>query len=188
MIGSHNSLSYLPIRGWRKILSPWAKCQSLTLMKQYDKGVRYFDFRVKPIGASWHFVHNNTDFGEVNKLLYEVLPVTRKASVHIRFILDVRKKPIYAEEYKRSFRRLINSMNCAYDMNIDSAIVYWEWKDYSKREIEQHEFHTSVLSPWYKYLLGTKWFAKKYNQSYIDQYASQVISDGSVVMLDYVQY
>lgn len=38
MIGSHNSLSYLPIKGWRKILKPWVKCQSKTIEEQYNSG------------------------------------------------------------------------------------------------------------------------------------------------------
>ena len=38
MLGSHNSMSYLPIKGWKKILKPWIKCQDLTIQEQYNQG------------------------------------------------------------------------------------------------------------------------------------------------------
>lgn len=49
MIGSHDSMTYLPVRQW--YLKPFkfmAKCQSKTLNEQfYDYGVRLFDFRIR---------------------------------------------------------------------------------------------------------------------------------------------
>lgn len=49
MIGSHNSMSYLPVRQW--YLKPFwwmARCQSKTLNEQfYTYGVRLFDIRIR---------------------------------------------------------------------------------------------------------------------------------------------
>lgn len=48
MLGSHNSLTYLPCRKWWMYLINWAaKCQSKTLSRQFHDGVSYFDFRVR---------------------------------------------------------------------------------------------------------------------------------------------
>ena len=52
VIGSHNSLSYLPLKHWwQKPLRIFARCQSMTLQEQYDEGVRLFDIRKKPKNA-----------------------------------------------------------------------------------------------------------------------------------------
>lgn len=45
--GSHNSCTYGSLQGCCKcIFLPWTKNQSLTIIEQLEKGVRYFDFRI----------------------------------------------------------------------------------------------------------------------------------------------
>lgn len=48
-LGTHNSLSYLPCQWYLRPFAWVGRCQSLTLEKQYEKGVRWFDIRVKYI-------------------------------------------------------------------------------------------------------------------------------------------
>lgn len=49
ILSTHNSLSsYAPKKWWMRLLNPFAKCQSLSIEDQYNKGVRMFDIRVKP--------------------------------------------------------------------------------------------------------------------------------------------
>ena len=65
MIGSHNTMTYLPVRKWWMHLFNWmAKCQNHSIEDQYNKGVRVFDFRLKfyknnPIG---YFAHGLIDY------------------------------------------------------------------------------------------------------------------------------
>ena len=41
MIGSHNSMSYLPPKNlWGKMTRPWNKCQNQNIREQYEAGVR----------------------------------------------------------------------------------------------------------------------------------------------------
>lgn len=47
LLGTHNSLSYLPCQWYLRPFAWVGKCQSLTLEKQYAKGIRWFDIRVK---------------------------------------------------------------------------------------------------------------------------------------------
>ena len=187
MIGSHNSLSYLPIQGWRKILTPWTKCQSLTLEEQYEKGVRYFDLRIRKVkDEGWWYCHNNATFVPVmeHKEILEFL-ITKKAN--IRVILDVRKKPKDAEEYKNDFLDLVEWLK-SNDLKVDSAIVYWDWQEWQPNTITQHEYHASVSAPWYKYILGTKWFAKHYNKKYLNKNKEILESEDKVILLDYIQF
>lgn len=46
-IGSHNTMTYLPVkRRYMKLFNWIAKCQDLTLHQQHCRGVRVFDFRI----------------------------------------------------------------------------------------------------------------------------------------------
>lgn len=46
-IGSHNTMTYLPVkRRYMKLFNWIAKCQDLTLYQQYCEGIRIFDFRI----------------------------------------------------------------------------------------------------------------------------------------------
>ena len=188
MLGSHNSLSYLPIQGWRKVLKPWVKCQSLTLKEQYEKGVRYFDLRVRQDKYGlWWYCHNNATFALVFEH-EEIIDFLADKQVKVRVILDVRKKPEKnAEEYKSDFLTLI-TVFFRNNLKIDSAIVYWEWHECLIRTIKQHEYHASVSAPWYKYILGTKWFAKHYNKKYLEENKDILDSEDEVILLDYMQF
>lgn len=47
ILGSHNTMTYLKPRKWWMWLGRFmAKCQNLTIEKQYEKGARWFDIRV----------------------------------------------------------------------------------------------------------------------------------------------
>ena len=68
MIGSHNTLSYLPPKNlWGKITRPWNKCQDKNLEEQVNAGIDYLDIRINFYkDEKWHFVHNRVDYGVVN--------------------------------------------------------------------------------------------------------------------------
>lgn len=47
MIGSHNTLSYLPPKNlWGKITRPWNKCQNKNLEEQVNADIDYLDIRI----------------------------------------------------------------------------------------------------------------------------------------------
>lgn len=185
MLGSHNSLSYLPIKGWKKILKPWIKCQDKTIEEQYNSGVRYFDIRVRKKDNSWWYCHNDAIFVPVIEHK-EILEFLIEKESYVRIILDVRKEPKNAAYYKGDFFELVIEL-IHKGLRVDSIIVYWEWKDYyTPNNITQHEYHSSVSAPWYKYILGTKWFAKHYNEKYLKENETKVVSENDVVLMDYL--
>lgn len=107
-LGTHNSMSYLPVKKW--YLAPFkfmAKCQSLPLYEQYNKGVRMFDIRVsfnkdnQPI-----FKHGIMEFeGDV----YNVLSYLNsfKDTIYIRTILEENKYDYHKEELFIEFCEVI---------------------------------------------------------------------------------
>lgn len=117
----------------------------------------------------------------------EILEFLIDKKANVRIILDVRKKPKDAENYKEDFLELTEWLKTN-GIKIDSAIVYWEWHECLIRTIKQHEYHASVSAPWYKYILGTKWFAKHYNKNYLEENEDIVDSDNGVALIDYIQF
>ena len=184
MLGSHNSLSYLPIKGWMKILKPWVQCQSLNIEEQYNKGVRYFDLRLrKDNNNNWWYCHNAAKFilMDIND---DIISFLAEKKVYVRILLDVRTEPKDGNSLKLDFLNLCDYLETHKGLNIDSIIVFWEWKEYGERKIQQYEYHSSVSAPWYQYLLGTRWFAKHHNKDKTD--SEYLRDDDKVLMLDYV--
>lgn len=66
MIGSHNSMSYLPPKHWFwRLFTPFWRCQNKTIEEQIKAGVKLFDIRVvwdRKLD-SWQFAHGLVQFG-----------------------------------------------------------------------------------------------------------------------------
>lgn len=179
MLGSHNTLSYLRPKKWRDWFTiPWSRCQEKDLGKQYLCGVRYFDIRLRIIKGEWHFVHNKIDYGPEDLFIYQCL--SDFGEVYVRILLDQREKPKHSEECKELFMSHLNFLvNCYPGIHFDSAIVFWEWKEYLNPQIKVVENHFSVKpKKWWEYILGTRYFAWKVRKENQDE-----ISDPSMVAL-----
>ena len=181
MIGSHNTLSYLPPKNlWGKITRPWNKCQDKTIVEQFNTNVDYFDIRINFYkDKKWHFVHNRVDYGVVNNDIWKYIG---KTEVSIRIIYDRRSKPKNVILEKQRFIDYLSYLKEEYNINIDSAITYWNWKECCAPFIRVKEFHASVSAKWYQYLLGCKWFANRYNN--FSKAANMCMNE--VLLLDYV--
>lgn len=181
MIGSHNTLSYLPPKNlWGKITRPWNKCQDKSIKEQVNAGIDYFDIRIDFYNDNkWHFVHNRVDYGVVNNDIWKYIG---KTEVSIRIIYDRRSKPKDVILEKQRFIDYLSCLKEEYNINIDSAITYWNWKECCAPFIRVKEFHASVSAKWYQYLLGCKWFANRYNN--FSKAANMCMNE--VLLLDYV--
>ena len=66
MIGSHNSMSYLPPKRWYwRLFTPFWRCQDKTIEEQIKAGVKFFDLRVvwdRKLDC-WQFAHGLVQFG-----------------------------------------------------------------------------------------------------------------------------
>lgn len=52
LLGTHNSLSYLPCQWYLRPFAWIGRCQSVSLAEQYKKGVRWFDIRIKYVDGN----------------------------------------------------------------------------------------------------------------------------------------
>ena len=97
ILGSHNSWSYAKVRQW--YLRPFsfiAKCQHYGIIRQYKKGVRSFDLRLKFDGTTPQIVHNKFIF-DINyyDLCEDLYFLNVKGDSSVRILLDIRNKKDY---------------------------------------------------------------------------------------------
>lgn len=85
-LASHNSLSYYPPQWWVVPFNWMARCQSLTIEQQYERGVRLFDIRVKIVNSEAYSGHGvatyKVDFDEIFEFL------NRKGDCTVRIIQE----------------------------------------------------------------------------------------------------
>ncbi len=87
IIGSHNTMSYLPVRHWwQRPLRVFARCQRKTLLEQLDSGVRAVDIRIYPGDkGNWHYAHGAVSFDGPN--LFELINMLPDGTI-VRLILE----------------------------------------------------------------------------------------------------
>lgn len=132
-IGTHNSATGEPSKGLLSLLvSPFAKCQSKSIVEQYYDGARYFDIRVRKKGNRYYCCHGiwrcktsveniilNLSFlaKRYNERVYVMFTYEGKCENEVEFEMAVKsmlqgshltlnevnvKKPIWKCIYKRS--------------------------------------------------------------------------------------
>lgn len=86
MIGTHNTMSYLPPkRWWMRPLRVFARCQKRPIAEQIAADAQVFDLRVYNEGGHWCFAHGLVKFKGAT--LYTTLDVIPDGSV-VRIILE----------------------------------------------------------------------------------------------------
>lgn len=191
MIGSHNTFSYLPIKNkWLLFLKPWYKCQEYDIITQINKGVRYFDLRIKfSKKGELQIVHNKIVFDINEKQFWDIMNNVKELAtklntvLYFRVILDIRKKPNDELNQVYWFSQFINKFNQYNEYIIlVQGIVYWNWTiiDYISTP-EIIEDHASVNAKWYEYILGNKYYAVSVGAKYLNKK-----NDKTVYLLDFV--
>lgn len=189
MLGSHNTLTYNKIRGWRKLLTPWSKCQEVDYKKQYELGVRYFDIRIKFINNLPVAVHNKNIYKFGHTELDEMFSwMNEKGDCYFRIVLDIRKEPKDADKQRDLFEEYIAEIDEEYpNINIDRALIAWDYTytrlDWTYKYIR--EKHASVTSD-LEVIKTPKHYAKKHNSDIRDHYARLSARDNYVLLIDFV--
>mgnify|MGYP004568968497 CR=1 FL=1 len=196
MLGSHNTMSYLPAtKWWMKLITPWHRCQDRDIINQYNKGVRYFDIRLRVIDGNWHFVHNRIDYGRAN--LDSLKEIARLAGfdkdyIYFRFILDEREKPKDENNLRGRFLKYIyHIIDTIQTPNnnviLDSVITAWNWEDIEASADERlpiSEYHASATHKWYNLILGTKIFSKLINTKTLIEVSKY--TESRVILVDFI--
>lgn len=194
MLGSHNSLTYLPCRKWWMYLINWAaKCQSKTLSTQFHDGAQYFDFRVrfkdgKPVIAHGLIEYKGNIDNKVANLNY--LAEYFRETIYLRFVLEFNKIPEDFASQMASLVDLVRYYRGKYP-NITYTYIMSKWNEqliasYYKEDTPTliHKY-SSVLKE-KRFLWIPYWYARLHNKKFLKKYSKEVLSSSEVLMLDYV--
>lgn len=195
MLGSHNSLTYLPCRKWWMYLINFAaKCQNKTLSEQFHDGVRYFDIRLKwdSRKETWIIAHGLIEYkGNIRRVLETLnnLAEFYNKKLYVRFILEYNKRPDDEATKIIKLRNFVRYARGEYS-NITYHLIETKWDEkvierYSNNIVLIHSY-SSILG-WKRFFLIPYLYAKLHNKENRKTFkVSLEDKDSEVLMLDFV--
>lgn len=196
MLGSHNSLTYLPCRKWWMYLINWAaKCQSKTLNTQFHDGTKYFDFRIRFKDGKPVIAHGLIEYkGNIDYMVANLnyLAEYFRETIYLRFVLEYNKIPEDFASQMASLVDLVRYYRGKYP-NITYTYVMSKWNEQKVATYYSKDTDTPTLIHKYSSVLKEKrflwipyWYAKLHNKTFLHKYTKEVSSDSDVLMLDFV--
>lgn len=184
MIGTHDSFTYLkPVNPIYSLFNFLWRTQSLSLKKQLNKGVKYFDIRVSYYKSKWRVSHGLVNFDLTFSSIKYILEIF--APYYVRLILEKGN-----DKVEELFTDAISEV--AQYPNLSFACIKKGWKVLVNRDpvIKDYSY-----IPWYSgysflwnlkhfKLSSIKYYAKKHNPSI----TKEMIEDPyTVYFMDYVE-
>lgn len=188
MLGSHNTLSYLPPKGIiSKILNIWAKCQEVDYIEQYNLGVQYFDIRIRFDKNKPIIVHNDVTYKGGETTLNNFFSfINNKQDCHIRLGLDIRKTPKNEQSQVALFKEYIQYIQTNFPLiKIDDAITFWNWEHIIIPTVQVIEKHASVTST-IELIKTPRHYSKQHNKEIREQYKDVLNSNNKSLLIDFV--
>ena len=197
MLGSHNSLTYLPCRKWWMYLINWAaKCQSKTLNEQFHNGAKYFDFRIRFKDGKPVIAHGLIEYkGNIDYMVANLNYFAEyfKETIYLRFVLEYNKIP---EDFASQIASLVNLVRYYRGKypNITYTYIMSKWNEQKVATYYSKDTDTPTLIHKYSSVLKEKrflwipyWYARLHNKK--NRKAFKHIledEDSKVLMLDFV--
>lgn len=197
MLGSHNSLTYLPCRKWWMYLINWAaKCQSKTLNTQFHNGAKYFDFRVRFKDGKPVIAHGLIEYkGNIDYMVANLNYFAEyfKETIYLRFVLEYNKIP---EDFASQIASLVNLVRYYRGKYpyITYTYVMSKWNEQKVATYYSKDTDTPTLIHKYSSVLKEKrflwipyWYAKLHNKKNRKAFKNVLEDkDNKVLMLDFV--
>lgn len=142
MIGSHNSMTYLPPKHWFwRLFTPFWRCQNKSIKEQIDAGVKLFDIRVvwdRKLD-SWQFAHGLVQFGwkKGDPLSVGIEPTLTLLETHgclYRIVLE--RGSEYDEERFKSWFGFGADIWWKFHPHCISAIIKRGWRSIRSRKFD----------------------------------------------------
>lgn len=157
MIGTHNSLSFCKPQWWLRPFCWMAKCQSLTIKEQWDKGARYFDIRIKytkdGVVSGHGIMTYNIDVAEQLAILNLFAKESRNVC-YIRMVIENNKDVEYLKEFYKICSKVFVNLRFL-GLVTKNPWVYIVENNYSIPEI-----HGYKMLKWYNFLCPKYWAYK----------------------------
>ena len=100
ILGTHNSLTYLPPKKWwGYLIRCFARCQRLTIEEQINGGVRYFDIRIRFTNDGIPIIAHG--LVEYKGNIFDILTIlsTIKDKCYVRVLLETMKDADNKQKY-----------------------------------------------------------------------------------------
>ena len=197
MLGSHNSLTYLPCRKWWMYLINWAaKCQSKTLNEQFHNGAKYFDFRVRFKDGKPVIAHGLIEYkGNIDYMVANLNYFAEYfgETIYLRFVLEYNKIPEDFASQMASLVDLVRYYRGKYP-NITYTYIMSKWNEQKVATYYSKDTDTPTLIHKYSSVLKEKrflwipyWYAKLHNKKNRKAFKHVLEDkDSKVLMLDFV--
>lgn len=193
MIGTHNSLTYLPVKHWwMKPFNFVSKCQNKDILQQLANGVQIFDFRCRPSRKNpleFIFAHGSMVYNLSMLEFFGILEILNRDTgpIYVRIMYESAFLDKYRDttEQENSFYTL-----CRLIQNIYKNITFfggrrkYDWKllyDFKTEEPEFRDAYSSVECKWLSWFpwLYAKYINKKIN---LDDYCG----DNKSILIDFI--
>lgn len=176
ILGAHNANTYLePRKWWMRLINFTSKCQKLPIKKQFEYGVRYFDFRIRydkelKLFLNCHgLVEYTTTANQTVFLLSILASVKETETIYIRFVYDDTFNNNIIDDYNlsRLFREQIYPIFKHCDNIIWQLIKKSSWK-----RIDSDNRPQPAIVDCFKNYRGYKWipFPQRYISKHKEHY------------------
>ena len=178
LLGSHNSWTFGKTQWW--VPSFTCRCQSLNIKEQYEKGVRFFDLRLKYSKKGWQVAHGSAIFKV--SFYSDLTFLDSQKDCYVRIILEYNSKPKDEEKIKQYFRSECNTLKTLYpDIKFCNGRMKYSWEViynflYEEPELlDRYSSTTSLFNSNNKFLkIIDDWYPKLYaklnNKKIIEDY------------------
>lgn len=193
MIGTHNSLTYLPVKHWwMRPFNFVAKCQNKDILRQLSNGARIFDFRVrrsrknpfKSIFAHGSMVYDlslSEFFGILKVLNYTTDPI------YVRIMYE----SAFLDKYRDTTKQEADFCTlCVFIQNTYKNIKFfggrrkYDWKLLYDFKTEEPEFRDAYSSVECKWLSWFPWLYAKYINKKIN--LNEYRNDDKSILMDFI--
>ena len=196
MLGSHNTFTYGKIRNkWNPvnwILNIWSKCQSISEVEQYEKGVRFFDIRFRPDEKYIRHGLVSYDIEIIRALTWLDIHSKDDDKLFIRFIIEYNKKPENYKEIEKGAIGLVKKWLVWFPNFIYCGLIP-KYEDSRILDVGISPFHLELdhnysmfLKKNWKYL-WIPWLYAKINNKHILKENQEILdANYKVLFLDFI--
>lgn len=181
MLGSHNTMTYLPVRKWwMKLISWTAKCQEVDVIEQYNCGARWFDLRIRFKHGKPIFAHGLIEYkGDVTEVLNTLNNLSTKEDfIYVRILLELNEQDLLQEmKFCAHCKRWENEFS---NLKFTGGEAKYDWAkkvEFKNKECPTLiECYSSMPSDSTKLndIFPKKW-AKKYNKEAKQRYTNVIL-------------
>lgn len=193
MIGTHNSLTYLPVKHWwTKPFNFIAKCQNKDILQQLLSGVRIFDFRVRWSRKNpfkFVFAHGSMVYDLSSSEFWCILDMLNHATgpIYVRIMYE----SAFLDKYRDTTEQEANFCTlCIFIQNIYKNIIFfggrrkYDWKLLYDFKTEEPEFRDAYSSVECKWLSWFPWLYAKYINKKIN--LNEYRNDNKSILMDFI--